>query len=152
MQNFIGRKAVDNIVDTGRKTPMGGIMLKVCYEDGSYEYMPEKKFNILKTKEAVDDTYVRGQIVTYVTKEVGSAVYTMLLEFGCKLSETEPIMNQVVALINAGTDKVNNILWAVDYADQRTLNQINDILTQNVTKSNDGAEQKRAELDPSNKE
>lgn len=133
-QYFIGRRAVGNVVDTGRKTPMGGIMLKVLFEDGSSEYMPEKRFNITKTTEPVDASHVRGMLVTYASKEIGSAAYSMLLEYGCRLSEVEVVLNQAVALTNAGSAKVDNILWGVDYADEKTLNQINDILIENVTK------------------
>lgn len=134
--NFIGEKKVSVVVDTGRVTPMGAKMLKVCYENDTYEYMPEKRFEITKSAEARDESFVRGALLAYACKEIGSVVYGMLHEYGAKLSEVEPITNQVIALVNNATEKANNFLWAIDYADQRTLNSINDILVENVTKIN----------------
>ncbi len=138
-QNFIGKRGVASVVDTGRKTPMKGIMLKVCYEDGTYEYMPEKRFNIIKTEVPTNDSDVRGMLVAHTTKECGSVLYSMLLEYGCKLSEIDAITNQLIVMTNAATDRVSDILWGVDYADARTLNQINDILLENVTKNDNNA-------------
>jgi hypothetical protein len=133
-QFFIGKKPVAQMVDTGKKTPMGGIILKIVFEDGRYEYMPEKRFNLIKTTTQSDETYVRSMLVTHVSKDIGSVAYSMLLEFGCRLSEIDVITNQVAAMTNAGSERVNNLLWGVDYADERTLNQINDILIEHVAK------------------
>lgn len=152
-QYYIGKKKVLSLVDTNRTTPLGKKMLQVCFEDGTYEYMPERRFEIIKTTDPTDASIVRGMLVTYVTKEVGSVVYGMLVEYGARLGEIEPICNQVVAMTNAGTERVSDILWAVDYADQRTLNQVNDILIANVTKtSNDGATSSGAGTDIANQE
>ena len=147
-QYFIGSRGVANVVDTGRKTPMGGIMLKVNFEDGSYEYMPEKRFDIIKTEAASDVNYVKGILCTHVTRDVGSAVYSMMLEFGCKLSEIDSITNQVIVMTNSGAEKASNLLWGIDYADERTLNKINDILLENVSKNPNGGESKGTEPAP----
>jgi len=151
-QFFIGSRAVSSVVDTGKKTPMGGIMLQVYFEDGKYEYMPEKRFNIVKTTEPKDASYVKGMIVTHVSKDIGSMAYTMLHEFGCRLSEIDVITSQVAVMVNAGSERVNNILWGVDYADERTLNQINDILLQNGPKNdNNGSTSDGTGADSSDK-
>ncbi len=147
-QYFIGSRGVANVVDTGKKTPMGGVMLKVNFEDGGYEYMPEKRFDIVKTEQATDATYVRGLLSAHVTRDVGSAVYSMMLEFGCKLSEIDSITQQVIVMTNAGAEKASNLLWGIDYANERTLNKINDILLENGPKAHNGSESKGTESAP----
>lgn len=136
---YIGSKTISQVVDTGKKTPLGSPMIKVCFGDGSYEYMPEKRLLIIKTKEPTDDTIVRGLLITEASKQVGQMAYAMLHEFGCKLNEVELVLNQAVVLTNNATEKATNILWMVDYADQRTLNQINDILLENAKTDNNGS-------------
>ncbi len=149
-QYFVGKKPVLQIVDVGR-TPMNLPMLKVCFEDGTYEYMPEKRFNIVKTTEKTDESYVKGMVVAHASKDVGSVIYSMLLEMGCKLSEVESVTNQAIVMTNAASERANNILWGIDYADERTINQINDILVKNVTKTdNNGAASDGAGSDTSN--
>lgn len=138
-QDYVGDKAVTSVIDTEKKTPLGGKMLKVCYENGTYEYMPEKRFLIIKTDKPSDASTVRGMLLAHSTREIGSVVYGMLHEFGVKLSEVEPILNQAVVLANAASEKATNLLWMVDFADERTLNQINDILLEHVANKHNNA-------------
>lgn len=138
-QYFVGNKAVASIVDTGKKTPMGKPMLQIFYEDGSYEYMPERRFNITRTTEKSDATGVRTRLIQVASVEIGAAAYQLLHEFGCKLSDVEIVLNQAVVFVNAGAERATNLLWQVDYADDRTLNQVNDILTANAPKTPNNA-------------
>lgn len=138
-QYFVGSKAVASVVDTGKLTPLGKPMLQVFYEDGSYEYMPERRFNITRTTEKSDATGVRTRLIKVASDEIGAAAYHMLHEFGCKISDVEIVLNQTIVFVNAAAERATNLLWQVDYADERTLNQVNDILLANASKTPDNA-------------
>lgn len=139
-QKFIGKKAVHSVVDLDAKTPAGGKMLKVNFDDGSVEIMPEKRFNVITSEEPTDATFVRGLLVTNAAKEIGAVVYGMLHEYGMKLSEVDKVLDSVIVILNGASEKASNVLWGIDYADDRTLNQINDILVENAKKdTNDGS-------------
>lgn len=140
-QFFVGKKAVAQLIDTGKVTPMKGKLLKVVYEDGSVDIMPEKRYVTIRTDAASDSTTVRTNLVLAASKEVSALVYAILLEWGLRLSEVDVVTSHVSAMINANSEKASNLLWGVDYADERTLIMINDILLENVSKqqNNDGS-------------
>lgn len=138
-QYFVGDKAVATVIDTERKTPLKKPMLKICYEDGSYDYMPENRFNVVKTTEKSNASAARAALIVKACADIGPIIYSLLHEYGLRLSEVEPILNEAVALTNAASEKASNLLWQVDYADERTLNQIQDILLENASKNSDNA-------------
>lgn len=132
-QSYVGARKVVGVSELESKTPAGSSMVHIIFEDGSTQDTTLVRFNLIKSTEPSDATAV-GQIVR---KIVGSMIYSILHEYDISMAETTPVMDETVALINAGSAKATNILFGVDYPDDRTLLQINDILLKYVENTTD---------------
>jgi hypothetical protein len=55
-------------------------------------------------------------------------MYALLMEFGPYLYEVDHILNETVRLANDATEKANNILWGKEFAEQRSLLDVNNVL------------------------
>jgi hypothetical protein len=131
-KRFIGSKEIFTAQVTNKKTPQEKPILRIEYSDGTYEYLPEKRFLATITDEPIDASALRRKLLEEMGAEVGPKLYGMLHEYGMRLNEIEPAWSYMVGLANNAVDRANNIMWGVDYADQRTLNQINDILLEHA--------------------
>lgn len=128
MSEFIGAREIVGVSEIDKKTPGGLKMVKVVFADGLIQDMPEKRLEMVKSEHESDATKV-GEIIR---KSVGSMVYGLFHEYGISLSESNAILDEVAQLINAGSSKATNILFNVEYPEDRTLNQINDILLEHA--------------------
>ena len=122
-----------------KSTPLGSEMVELQYKNipgvttNDLEIMPKKRYDTIVTNEISDASTVYNKIV----KEVGDTVYGLLHEYGVKLIEIDGILNDGVAnQVNAAQIKASNILFGVDYEDQRTVNIINDVLIENYKRQN----------------
>lgn len=125
---YVGARKVVGITELDKKTPAGSAMVSVIFEEGKSVETTLARYNLTKTEEPSDATAV-GQVVR---KHVGSLMYAILAEYNLSMAETTPAMDEVVALINAASAKATNILFDVEYPDDKTLLQINDILLAHV--------------------
>lgn len=128
---YIAEKKVKSVEETDRRTPLGATVVKVTYADGGVEFMPHKRFDIIRTFRESDASAVYEKVAS----EVGSIIFGLLHEYGAKLSEIDRILQSTIQLVNSGTEKANNILWNIDFADQRNLLMVNDVLLRNAPKS-----------------
>lgn len=138
---YVGARKVLGVTELEKKTPAGSPMVHVVYEDGTTQDTTLTRYNLIKSTEATDATAVGQKI----RKTVGAMMYSLLHEYDSTLAEANPIMDEVAALINAGSAKATNILFGVEFPDDRTLIQINDILLKHV---NDTEEQHNNESAP----
>lgn len=106
-------------------TPAGGAVIEVMFEDGSTQRFAEAKFNAIKTAEKSDATAARNLLV----KDAGRKLYALLMEYGPGLYEVDHILNEAVRLANDATEQAMNVLWGVQHAGQRTLLDVNKILS-----------------------
>jgi hypothetical protein len=69
-------------VDTveGETTPLGDVIYLVKFEDGTETKMTMKKFVCMQTDHKSDATAMRAVL----TKEVGSRIYAIMMEYGLK--------------------------------------------------------------------
>lgn len=129
MENqYIGARKIVGISDSDKKTPSGSKMIHVIFEDGSVKDMPQNRFDLVVTSEESDASAVGAK----VRKQVGSMLYGLLHEYGVSLVEANTSLDEAATLINSAMDKATNILYGVEYPDDRTVLQINDILLEHA--------------------
>jgi hypothetical protein len=121
----------------GEETPSGGLIVEVVYEDGSTARFTEAKFNAVRTNEKSDATAARDRLV----KEAGRKVYALLMEYGPGLYEVDHILNEAVRLANDATEEAMNALWGVKHASQRTLLDVNKILSKHYAEGGGAKEE-----------
>ncbi len=124
MEQYIGEKKVLAVEKLEKKTPSGSAMVKVLFDENPAEEMPEKRFEIIKSSEKSDATTVQIKF----RQTAASIIFGMMGEFGIKYGEVNGVIDMVASLVNEASNKATNILFDVDYPEDRTLIQINDIL------------------------
>jgi hypothetical protein len=120
---FIEEKQVKEIVKTGDKTPLNGEVFLVKFEEGEPMRLSESKFNAIKTKEKSDATSARNALV----KDLGGKMYAAFMEYGLKFSEIDPVLNEIVRLVNDGQNHAMDLLWG-NSAYDRSLLDVNRVL------------------------
>jgi len=132
MINYIGEKEVKGFSETGDRTPGGSTMVKVEYVDGSSDVMSHTRYLTVVGEEKLDATQLRDKLA----KRVASMIYGVLHEYDVKLGEVDFVLDNVATLVNGAIERATNHKFGVEYADQRTLIMINNIL---LEANNDGA-------------
>lgn len=131
-------------IDT--KTPAGGEMVKVIFEDGSDETMPKVRFELLVTSEVSDASTCQKKI----RARLGAMLYSTLHEYGIKVGEVNGISDAMVDLVNAGYKKAEEVLFGYETSEVPLL-EINSILLKyNAEKATDGATSPGGEPDSVN--
>jgi len=121
---WIAEKRIKSYEVLAVTTPAGGPIIEFILDDGSKIKLTEAKFNVIKSFKKTDATTIRNQVI----KAVGAKLYALMMEYGPTLPEVDHILNEAVRLTNDGTEKAINTLWGVEYAHERSLLDVNNIL------------------------
>ena len=122
----------------GETTPSGSRIILVTFADGKTLKLTEPNFDVVKGYAKSDATTVQQKLV----KAVGQKIYALIMEYGPKLGQVNLILDESVGLANRAMEAANNELWGVNFSDERTILQVNDILSKKYgkeTSSNDNA-------------
>jgi len=120
----------------GASTPSGGRLITVQYDDNSSENMTEANFDAVKGYAKSDATKRREKLV----KACGMKVYALIMEYGPKLPEVDHILNEAVRLANDASEEAINTLWGVQYTHERSILDVNRILSEKYNKQQQEAE------------
>lgn len=107
----------------GEETPLGEPIFLITFEDDSSTKMTSRKFQSMQTLEKSDATSARNAL----TKDLGQQIYALMMEYGIKFAEIDPVLNEVVRLVNDGQNAALDILWGTDAYD-RSLLDVNRVL------------------------
>lgn len=129
---YMDRK-VKMVEDTEKRTPNGAVVQKISFDVGEPVLMSHKRFDLLQSPKQSDATATRDKLIGYLS----AMIYGILHEYSVRFGEVSPILDAVVNLANAGSNKATNLMWGVEHFDDRDLLVINDILIKNhrVTKA-----------------
>jgi len=149
-QNFIGPKAVANVVVLEWKTPNGDEMLHVFYDDGTNEKVSKKRFELLSLSKV--STY--SEMAKVLTGRIAATIYGLLHEYDVRWGEVNAVFQAVSDLTDNGLEKATNILFDTDSKLEIPLNKINEILTKEHArqKDSDGTPSTGSGVDTENKE
>lgn len=106
------------------KTPAGDKIFELSFDTGEPVMLTRLRWEATRTHKASDASKARETLV----KEAASKLYAILMEYGLKLSEVDPTINQAVGFVNAATEATENVLWDVRAGHERTMLQMNTIL------------------------
>lgn len=129
---FIGDREIKTVVTSDLKTPMLAPVYLVTYIDGKSEFVSQLLYDLVMTPNKSDSTTVREILV----RKIGGGLFGYLNEFGLSLSELDPVLDEVVRLVNDCSDKATNILWGVEHPKLRNLLMVNQILMKNFKEEN----------------
>jgi len=132
---FVEEKKVKEVV-VADQTPLGDAIFTISFEEGDDMPLTTRKFECIRTKEVSDATTARNTLI----KKVGAELYAIMMEYGIKFSEVDPILNELVRLANDGQNLASDTLWG-NTANDRSLIDVNRVL---VTKY---AEPKKTEIE-----
>ena len=111
-------------------TPSGGRIIHIIYADDTTEDLTEANFNAVKGYQKTDATKRRDKLV----KASGAKLYALLMEYGPTLMEVDHCLNEAVRLVNDASEQAMNSLWGVEYTHQRTILDVNRILSAKYAK------------------
>lgn len=128
---FLGEDKIKSYeVIPNLSTPSGSRILKIELAGGKVVQLTEPNFNAVTGYAKSDASAVQEKLV----KAAGQKIYALIMEYGPRLIEVNKILDEAVGLANRAMDAANNELWGVDFADERTILQVNDILAKKYGK------------------
>lgn len=126
-QSYIGSKKVTGVrAIEDEKTPQGGQMTEVQFEDGSIEKMPDIRYKAMLSDSKSDASSAQDKLL----KHVAGTIYGYMHEFDIRIGESQPLINEIIDLVNSGAIRATNLLWGVEHSDERSLLSINRVLQQ----------------------
>lgn len=152
---YVEEKKVKTVIPVeGETTPLGEAIYKITFEDDSEVVMSSRKFQAVQSLEQSDATTARNELA----KEIGKQIYGLMVEYGLKFSEIDPVLNETVRLANDGQNTANDILWGNEAYD-RSLLDVNRVLLTKYGKEetetsagDDGAAPEGSSVDSADKE
>lgn len=123
-KKYIFDKEITGIVEIAERTPQDEPFVELLFADGVTERIPKRRYDILASAAPRSRTEAKSELF----KKVGSSLYSILFEYGIQMSEIDSIINELVGLVNNASDKATNYLWGVESPNDRSLNQINNVL------------------------
>jgi len=124
---YIGSKKIKGINPTELKTPAGDMIHEVLFKDDTKVLMADKKLKICRTEKPLDANASSENFIG----TVAAIVFGVLHEYDLTINELNPFSMKLLDLVNNSTDKTADVLWGAE-AHERTLNQMNGILTKNL--------------------
>ena len=120
---FLGPKKIKSVEVTEHKTPLGKDILKVSFEDGSWEETTKFMLEATAKDEATDfNKLVEARIMGPAQQILG-----ILTEWHVKMSEVDHVVNKIVTTINVRFEQANAFLWKRDNYD-RTIADLSRVL------------------------
>ncbi len=123
MESFIADKKIFAVTDLEERSPLDNPMVKVMFEDDSFEVMPKARFELIKTPELSDLSAVQ----VLLRKRVGSVLFSWLHEYGIKMGEVNGVVDAVTNLVNAGYEQARDYVFKCEYMDLPLI-EINKLL------------------------
>ena len=111
MATYIAKnKVVTKEIDKDIKTPNGGEIYLITYENGVKELMPKKTFDLFSTPGPVDFTSYRN----LKHAQVASEILAIIADYDVTFSDLKNLLQIVVDSTNDNFDRVSNFLWTGD--------------------------------------
>lgn len=107
---YIGSKKIFALTPEEITTPSGDKVLRVQFEDGSYELMPEKAIKVFATTKPIDPTSlreIRGNVIT-------TALLEALLEYNVSVGDMDYYLTRLSKRFSDAMDRAINYLWRED--------------------------------------
>jgi len=121
---YVEDRLVKNMEVMEKKTPLQQDILDIRFDTGENLQLTRKKFDAVKSFKKSDATAARNKL----TRVMAQQIYALCMEYGLKLSEVDPVITEVVESVDAATKTAGNLLWDVEFPENRTLIMVNDIL------------------------
>lgn len=130
MEQYIGSQEIAMVVELeNKKTPFGASMVEVTYASGKKEVMPKKRLESTSSDSLSDD----GAVAKMYYSNIASTLFSLLHEYGVKWGEVNPVIDELVGLVDNGYAKASNLLFGAENKSDISLIGINDILLQHAT-------------------
>jgi hypothetical protein len=120
---YIEEKHVKDVTVDDIKTPIGDVIYNITFENGEPMQLTRQKFEAIRTTEPIDASKARERLV----REIGMKMYAVMVEYGLKMSEIDPTLNEVARLVNDNQGVALDILWGKDMY-TRSLIDVNRVL------------------------
>lgn len=135
MEQYYGLNKIIAVVAIDEKTPTGGEMVEMAFENNTKEKTTKLRFEFLVSNEPCDPSTIQQKI----NARLGALLFSTLHEYGIKVGEVNGISDAVVQLVNAGQSKAEQLMWGFDY-DNIPLLEINSVLLKHAksTENTDG--------------
>lgn len=129
---YFEEKEIADVKLLDTKTPLGDTIYLVTFGNGFGEpmEMTAKKYHAMRTMDKSDATSARERLV----KKMGSEMYALMMEYGLKFSEIDPVLNETVRLVNEGQNTAIDYLWG-NSAHNRSILDVNRVLLQKYESS-----------------
>lgn len=128
---YIGIKQVKEAIETGEKTPSGVPLLKVLYEDGSFEVLSKIMYDEIAADESYDLTELRDRRV----RPIVATTLVVFREWGIKVSELAYFSALLNQSLDANKDEAFKELWLKLIPNLQSIDDIDLIAIDRVLKS-----------------
>lgn len=108
--SYIGSDKIMVVADTDEKTPMGSDIVEVTFENGLMVKMPKKTYEIVVTDVASDASIVRRSKFNQMVP----AIKAVICEYDIKVSEIQPLLQEIAAGIDNNFARATNYAWTHD--------------------------------------
>lgn len=108
--SWIGSDKITIVSEIDQKTPMGSPMVEVTFENGKQELMPKKTYEIVVTDVASDASIVQRAKFNQMVP----AVKAIICEYDLKVSEIQPLLQEIAASIDNNFARATNFAWTKD--------------------------------------
>lgn len=105
--SYIGSDKVIIVAETDEVTPMGSPIVEVTFENGAVMMMPKKTYEIVVTDVASDASIVRRAKFNQMVP----AIKSLICEFDLKVSEIQPLLQEIAASIDNNFARATNYAW-----------------------------------------
>lgn len=122
---YVEEKKVKEITVDDVSTPTGDAIFNITFEEGDPIQLTRQKFEAIRTLEPSDATKARDILI----KEVGRKMYAVMVEYGLKMSEIDPVLNETARLVNDNQGLALDVLWGKDMY-TRSLIDVNRVLVE----------------------
>jgi len=131
MNKFIGQKQIKETKTLEEKTPSGGEIVEVLYEDESKETFSKMMFDEIKSETSCDLTELRDKRV----RPIVASVLLIFREWGMKISETAYFSALLNNSLDMNKDEAQKELWKQWLPTIQSLDDVDFVTVDRVLKS-----------------